>query len=176
MRFEMRQWPALLLVVIAACTNMPEPYRPAMRRQPMAGPDITHLKHFVPMSDPYAQDHILQDVSMHLEPAGWRWTGKRPTFRMVLPSTNKLRLLAEFWLNDEGLKTTGPLTIAFSVNGKLLDKAAYSSPGSQKFEKAVDASWLRANDDTIVTMDLDKTWRSGDRELGVQLFRIGFLD
>ena len=75
------------------------------------------------------------------------------------------------------MAVTGPVTISYIVNGRLLDKVRYDTPGAKHFEKPVDSSWLKANADTVVTMELDKAWTPEPGvKLGVTLTRAGFLD
>jgi len=64
----------------------------------------------------------------------------------------------------------------FLVNGKLLDKIRYETPGTKHFEKAVPPDWLSADADTTIGMSVDKLYvapKDGVR-FGVILVRMGF--
>src|SRR5262245_7901526 len=141
-----------------ACVSIPDTYAPPMQRKALAGPDTTNLKHFIAMADEHAEEHFLRDVNSALESGAWRWTGQKPTVRFFLKSTRRLRFAMDFGLNGETMKQTGPVTIIFWVNGKVLDKVRYDEPGGKHFEKPVDESWLYKNGDNVVTAELDKVY------------------
>ena len=166
-----------LLLAATGCVNIPDTYAPPMQRRALAGPDTSHLKHFVAMGDEHATDHFLKDVSPSLEGGVWRWTGQTPTLRFVLTRVRNLRLVMDFSISGETMKQTGPLTITYWVNGKALDKVLYEKPGEQHFEKPVPEKWLY-DGDNIVTAELDKVYiaEADGAKLGVTLVRIGFLD
>jgi hypothetical protein len=61
------------------------------------------------------------------------------------------------------------------VNGKLLDKVRYTTPGGKHFEKPVPADWLDANSEASVALSVDKLYvapRDGAK-FGVILTRLG---
>jgi hypothetical protein len=149
-----------------------------MQRKALAGPDTSNLKHFVAMADEHAEEHFLRDINPTLESGAWRWTGQKPTVRLVLKSTRRLRFVMDFGFNGETMKQTGPVTITFWVNGKVLDKVRYDEPGTKHFEKPVDESWLYKNGDNVVTAELDTVYvaEADGAKLGVTLTRLGFLD
>jgi hypothetical protein len=168
---------AVFAVAAGGCVSIPDTYAPPMQRRALAGPDTSHLKHFVAMGDQYAPDHFLKDVNLSLEGGSWRWTGQAPTLRFVLKSTHNLRLVMDFSISGETMKQTGPVTITYWVNGKVLDKVHYDKPGEQHFEKAVPEEWLYKGDN-IVTAELDKVYiaEADGVKLGFPLVRIGFVD
>lgn len=168
---------AAVLLVLAGCVAQPERYAPPMQRQPLIGPDTSRIKHFIAMNDPDAEAHIIRDVRT-LEGDSFRWTGQKPTLRFVLPRTRDLKFKADFSVSSETLKQTGPFHIDYYVNGRLLDRVLYDTPGEKQFEKAVPAEWLVKGGDTVVSMELDKVYvASADgARLGVTLVRAGFLD
>jgi hypothetical protein len=62
------------------------------------------------------------------------------------------------------------------VNGRLLDKVRYATPGLKQFEKPVPSDWLSADADTTIEMSVDKLYvapKDGVK-FGVILQRIGF--
>ncbi len=111
----------------------------------------------VEMSDPDASLHIVKDIYGPTDPS-WRWTSQNPTVQLLVLSTENLKFIADFAIWDDGFKVTGPLEIAYLVNGKLLDKIRYTTPGVKHFEKPVPADWLAADSDTTVGMSVDKLY------------------
>jgi len=63
------------------------------------------------------------------------------------------------------------------VNGRLLDKVRYASPGYKHFEIAVPADWLSPDTESTVAVDVDKLYVSpmDGAKFGFILTRIGFL-
>ncbi len=117
------------------------------------GPDAM----MVDMSDPDASLHIVKDIYGRSDPS-WRWTGQDPTVQLLVLSTEKLKFSADFAIWDDGFKTTGPLEIAYLVNGRVLDKVRYAAPGVKHFEKPVPADWLSVDADTTIGMSVDKLY------------------
>jgi hypothetical protein len=166
-----------LLALLAGCVNIPDTYAPPMQRRPLAGPDTSRLKHFIAMNDPAAQDHFLRDIR-GLESDSWRWTGKNPTLRFVLPTVEALKLKVDFSISGDTFASTGPFHITYWVNGRQLDKVRYTAAGPQSFVKPVQAAWLAKDADNIVKMELEKVFvAERDKvELGVTLARVGFVE
>lgn len=131
----------------------------------------------VEMNDPDTNLHIVKDIYGQSDPS-WRWTSQNPTVQLLVLSTENLKFHADFAIWNEGFKTTGPVDIAYLVNGKVLDKVHYATPGEKHFEKAVPPDWLAVDSDTIIGMDIDKVNiapRDGAK-LGVILLRMGFKE
>lgn len=173
----MRASAALLLVMLCGCTNIPDSYAPPVQRHPVSGPDTSHLKHFIAMNDPAAEDHFLADIGP-LESGSWRWTRQHPTLRFVVPDPKGLKLSVDFSLSSDTMKETGPITIAYFVNGRALDTVRYEQPGGQHFEKAVPVDWLTGSEDVVVKLALDKVYTApaDGAKLGVTLVRAGFAE
>ena len=111
----------------------------------------------VEMSDPDANLHIVKDIYPQSDPS-WRWTSQNPTVQMLVLSTEKLKFHADFAIWDEGFKTTGPVEIAYLVNGRALEKVRYTTPGVKHFEKPVPPDWLSVDSDTTIGMAIDKVY------------------
>lgn len=167
-----------LVLLLCGCVTQPQSYAPPMQRNAYSGPDTRYIKHFIAMNDPHAMAHVLRDVGDSLQSESWRWTGKRPLFRFMLPTNSKLRLIWDFNLPDEVMKQIAPLTIRYTVNGHELDKVVYAAAGMQHFEKAVPAEWLVPGEDTIAGAEMDKIFVApADKvQLGLALARVGFRD
>lgn len=166
---------AAFAILLGACQNMPEPYAPPVQRQPFENFRPYRVARIVEMSDPYASPHIVQDISDAIEAGTWRWTAQRPTVRVTLKQVENLKYVIDFTVPEATLKVTGPVTVSFTVNGRVLDRMRYATPGAQHFEKAVPADWVEANHDALVGAEIDKVWVAPQdkRTLGFILMRIG---
>jgi hypothetical protein len=160
---------------LAGCDRLPESYPPPEQRHPVQGYNPGPDAMMVDMGDPDASLHIVKDVYGASNPS-WRWTAQDPTLQLLVFSTENLKFTADFAIWEEGFKSTGPLEITYLVNGKLLDKIRYETPGTKHFEKAVPPDWLSADADTTIGMSVDKLYvapKDGVR-FGVILVRMGF--
>lgn len=168
---------AACLLILAGCVAQPDRYAPPMQRKAILGPEKSHLKHFIAMNDPYAEEHFIRDVRP-LEAGYYRWTGQKPTLQFVLSSTRDLKFKADFSISSETFRQTGPFHIEYYVNGRLLEKVLYDSPGEKRYEKPVPAEWLVKGGDTVVAIELEKVYvAEADKvQLGVTLVRAGFQD
>jgi hypothetical protein len=166
---------AILPLLLCSCDRLPETYPPPQQRQPQAlTPDPAAM--MVEMNDPDAAQHIVKDI---YQPFGspWRWTAKQPTVKVLVYATDNVKLSADFAIWDDGFKQTGPLELSYFVNGRLLDKVKYATPGYKHFEKAVPADWLVADAESAISVDVDKLYVAPQdgAKFGVILTRIGFL-
>jgi hypothetical protein len=162
------------MLTSAACQNMPGPFAPPVQRQPLADFRPYRMSAIVDMADTDAKTHFVQDIT-ELVAATWRWTGKRPTVRVRMRSAENLRYTIDFAIAETTLLATGPVTVSFLVNDRVLDRARYTSPGSRHFEKAVPAGWVTAGQDVMVGAEVDKVWIPPENgpNLGMILVRIG---
>jgi len=133
---------------------------------------------FVSMGDQDADAHILRGVSPAAEAGAWRWTFQRPELQFWLESTARQKLAGDFAIAAETFKVTGPVTVSFYVNGRLLGRQQCPRPGEYHFHKAVPAGWLRTDDFTVVAAEADKLWVSptDGARLGFILRQIGFVN
>jgi hypothetical protein len=168
---------AIMAMFLAGCQVYPDSYPPPIQRSGLASGGPAAYRHFIAMNDPDAARYFVRDVSPALENGVWRWSGQRPTFRFVLQKTGGLKFTVDFSIAGVVLETTGPQTVSFFINGKLLERVRYSSHGEQHFEKAVDPSWLKPGEDTIAAAEIHPVWESPDGvKLGVILLRAGFTE
>jgi hypothetical protein len=160
---------------LASCDRPPEIYPPPEQRHPVEGFNPGPDDLMVDMGNPDAGRHIVKDI-YGATSAPWRWTNQEPTVRLLVLSTENIKFNADFAIWDDSFKITGPLEISFLVNGKLLDKIRYTTPGVKHFEKPVPADWLAVDADTTIAMYVDKLYiapRDGAK-FGVILTRVGF--
>jgi hypothetical protein len=164
-----------LLLCLAACDRLPESYAPPEQRHPVEGFNPGPEAMMVEMGDPDAGLHIVKDIYGPADPS-WRWTSQNPTVQLLVLSTENLKYVADFAIWDDGFKVTGPVEVAFLVNGKPLEKIRYTAPGVKHFEKAVPPDWLSVDAETTLGMSVDKLYvapRDGVK-FGLILVRMGF--
>jgi len=166
----------LSLLCLAACDRLPESYPPPEQRKPVAGLDpVADSRAMLVSMDSSAADLLIVKDIYGGSGIPWRWTKQEPTVRVPLLSTENLKFSTDFALWDDGFKVTGPLEISFLVNGKLLDKVRYDTPGDKHFEKPVPADWLAGNNEATVALSIDKLYTApkDGAKFGVILTRLG---
>jgi hypothetical protein len=165
---------ASIAALASSCQNMPEPYAPPVQRQPFEEGRPHKILRVVNMTDGDWLTHLVQDISPS-EPGTWKWTGQKPTVKVVVRTNQGLRYLIDFTLAEATLKDTGPVTITFLVNDRPLDSVRYTTAGEHHFEKAVPAEWIEPMKETLVAASIDKVWTApaDGVKLGFILMRIG---
>ena len=164
---------ALVSLVLHACENATRFYAPPVQRPALDGFRPYRVVRIVDVSDD-VDPYFVSDIT-GMSGGSWRWTRQRPTVRVVLPKTNDLHYLIDFTIYDRAFRDTGPLTISYFVNDRLLDTIRYEMAGLHHFEKAVPAEWMQPGMDATVAAEVDKPWidpETGEK-LGILLFRIG---
>lgn len=163
-----------LAVLLSSCQNMPEPYAPPVQRQPFEEGRPHRMLRMVNMSDGDWMAHVVQDIPPG-EPGSWKWTGAKPTVKVVARTNQGLRYTIDFSIAEATLKSTGPVTLTFLVNDHPLDSVRYTKAGDYHFEKAVPPEWVEPMKDTLLAASIDKVWVApGDgAKLGFILTRIG---
>ena len=179
--FVQRRTPFLLLLTLglAGCSSAPDVYAPPVQRRPLTVPATDgSLGYFVAMSDPAANTYIVRDISDTTEGGGWRWTYRRPELRFFLATVEHMNFIMDFSFPERIFRETGPVTLAFFVNGQLLDKAKFEKGGEQHYRHAVPAAMLRAGAANFVAIEPDRVWTSktDGAVLGFVLARAGFSE
>lgn len=166
-----------LTLLLTGCVNISSTYQPPIERRATTGPGSAVLGSMVSMSDPDAMTYIVKDVSPTVESGAWRWAFKRPELRFALASVKDVKLVVDLAVAKETFDATGPVTISFFVNDRLLEAVRYDQPGAKHYEKLVPAGWLRPDAMTTVAVEIDKLYRSPQdgAELGFILTRAGFI-
>jgi hypothetical protein len=167
-----------VLMLLSGCPSIPDSYAPPIQRRPVTGPEPPAFGHFVDMNDPNADAYILRDISDTTEGGGFRWVHERPELRFALSRIHHLKFVMDFAIPSVTLKQTGPVTISFYINEKLLDKLRCETPGEKHFEKPVPAEWLRTDTPTLVAAEIDKVYIAPQdgAKLGFVLTRAGFVE
>jgi hypothetical protein len=169
--------PLAALLLLSCGAPAPESYPPPAQRRAPSESESRPVGPFVSMDDPDMENYVIRDVSLGIEAGRWRWTYRRPELRFWLDSTADQKLVVDFVVADATLAKTGPVTISFYVNDKLLGQQHCPKSGDYHFEKGVPASWLRTDAFTIVAAEADKLWVSptDGARLGFILVRAGFV-
>jgi hypothetical protein len=171
-----RTFTIVLVLGLSACERPPESYPPPEQRHPVEGSNPSVDDMMVDMADLGADEHIVKDMLPGGD-SGWRWTGSEPTFRVLVHQAEGVKLSADFMLWDEAFRQTGPLELAFLVNGRQLATVRYDSPGQKHFEKPVPRGWVEAGTQATIAMRVGKLYVAPEdgAKFGVILSRIGLV-
>jgi hypothetical protein len=149
-----------------------------MQRTPEAVPAPKPIGAFIEMGDPDASRYIVRDINDQSEGTGWRWVHEFPEMRFILNRTRGWKFAMDIGLPAFNFQQTGPVTISLYVNGKLLDRVRYTTPGDHRYEKPVPASWLKTGEFTLVRAQVSPPWiaPTDKARLGFVLYRAGFVE
>jgi hypothetical protein len=166
----------LVLLLACACQRLPEVYPPPEQRHPVEGNIGERASMMIEMRDPIAPTHFVQDIKPKLEGGYWRWTGKKPTLKILLVKAQGLKFVSDFTVYEACLKQTGPVTITFTIDGQTIDKQTYTTPGYKHLDKPVNPEWLQTGVPTVISAEIDKLYHdpSDGADLGFILTKIGF--
>ena len=171
----MRLAAVMFILSLSACRDAPD--YPLPEQSPSFGNFKMHSVRVVDLGRGDADQYIVRDIlgSPNLP---WRWTVQRPAAKVRVGSNTDLKYLIDFTIAPATFKTTGPVTIAFTINDHVLDRLRYDSPGSKHFEKPIPREWIQPHQDAIAGAEIDKVWLSKDdgERLGFILSRIGLVD
>lgn len=167
----------LSTALCVGCTRLPERFPPPAQRAPLTVPPRGTLGYFFSMSDADAGAYLVKDVATE-GPGTWRWVYDHPVLRFFVPAVPRLKFAMDFAIPERTLRETGPVTLTFTINGKLLDRLRCENPGEQHYAHDVPLGMLRANALNLVGIDPNPVWVSkvdGGR-LGFILSRAGFME
>lgn len=151
----------------AGCSSLPVSFPPPAQRPALED------RHFVMMGDPDAGSFIVQGFRAKSE-GEWRWALDHPVLRFILPDAGLLQFAMDFTLPDATFQATGPVTLAISINGHLLDRPRYDHAGNYHYARAVPDALLHQPGENLVAIDPDKVAMPG--KLGFVLTRAGFAE
>ncbi len=164
----------ILLLSLGACDRAP--WLPLPAQSPSYEGWPKHAARVVDMSDPDADRRFLRDIAPRGD-TSWRWSQQRPALKIRVRTDENLKYTIDFALPAITFKDTGPVTIAFTVNDRVLDRVRYTTPGDHHFEKQVPADWLILDKDAIVGAEVDKLWTSpiDGKTFGIIIVRMGLM-
>ncbi len=166
---------AVLLLALAGCGSdgpwFPVPPQHQRLAEGSLPPAIE-----VDMASPDASDHIVSGIYPPAPGIGWRWTEANPAVWVMLERVDHLRFTADFAIWDDGFKQTGPVTLKFSVNGRVVGMERYTTPGVKHFEAAVPEGWVSPLKRSTAGIAVDKVYEAptDHKRFGIILVRIGF--
>ena len=162
-------------LVLAGCSAPPLEYTVPPQHSLVQGTEQLSYAEYVRSTDARADLHIVKDIST--TPGPWRWTNAAPELRLLVNSEHGRRFRAVFTIHDATFRDTGPLTIAFLINGHLLEEVRYETLGDKTFEKAVPPEYLRAHEENRASMVIRNPWRAplDGALLGVLWREAGFV-
>lgn len=153
---------------------MPESFPPPAQRASLESPG--GLAHFAAMSDPDAAAYLVKGFREKND-GSWRWAVEHPVMRFYLPALSQAKFTMAFVLPGQTFRLTGPVTLTFSINGRVLDRARYEKPGEQQYTHQVPPEFLKPQAINIVAIEPDKVAapHPGER-LSFLLIRAGFTE
>jgi hypothetical protein len=142
------------------------------QRRSYSGPEPGAFGEFARVADPHCDGNFVRGF----RPSGrWAWTARRAEMQFMVESGAR-KFNADIYLAGKTLKETGPVTISFYVNGRLLGAMRCDGAREFVFEKAVPKGWIDPARPVAVTLETDKAWVSPDgTEYGFLLVSAGFL-
>lgn len=143
---------------LGACQRSPDAY-PLPGQEPQFVGFKPHTVRVLNMADADAPAHFVRDIQPELH-ENWRWAMQRPAVRIKVHATGNLKYTIDFTLPQVTFQDTGPVTIAFSVNDRVLDRVRYEHAGSYHFEKELPEGWVTRDSDATVGAEIDKLWTS----------------
>ena len=107
---------------------------------------------------------------------GRHWTNGHPSFSFPLTGTVDLDFWMRFAIHDVTFAKTGPVTLTIRINGQVIDRPRYDSPGEREYSHPVPSALLKAKNPVVVEIDVDPVWIAplDHAELGIVLVSIGF--
>ena len=164
-------------MIWVGCSSLPESFAPPQQRTPSAGAQTEPFGYFLNMSDPNAGAYLVQGFESS-GPGTWRWAHEHPVLRFLVPDVAGLKFTMDFSLPERTFRETGPVTLTFTLNGKLLDRARFEQAGPLHYSHDVPPALLHKNAVNLVAIDPHPVWvsKADGGRLGFILSRAGFTD
>jgi hypothetical protein len=104
------------------------------------------------------------------------WTLDAPQLKFALKPSVAYAYRVRFYLPGQTFEKTGPVTIRFYINDRLLDQVRYNLPGQQIFREPVPPKWIPSNGFTVVKMEVANPYiaPADGAKLGFLLQSAGF--
>ena len=142
------------------------------QRRSYSGPEPRAFGEFARVADPRCAGNFVRGF----RPSGrWAWTARRAEMQFMVEGGAR-KFTADVYLAGQTLKETGPVSISFYVNGRLLGAMRCDTAREFVFEKPVPDGWVDPSRPVRVMLEADKAWVSPDgTEYGFLLVSAGFL-
>jgi hypothetical protein len=165
--------PALLAV---GCHQLPD-YPPPPQREPLVRADTAGLSYFLNVANLNADAYVVQGIGSATEGWGFRWAFAHPVLRFLVPPMDHPKFVMDFALPEPTFRVTGPVTLTFSINGRLFDNRGFAEMGQQHYEHEVPEGFLRFGALNLVSIAPDKLFVAKDgAKLGFVFSRAGFVE
>ena len=159
------------------CSSLPDSYPPPPQHQPLIVPTSSGLNYFLNMNNPNANAYLVEGIGSSTEGTGFRWVFDHAVVRFFVPRMDHPKFTMEFAIPERIFRKTGPMTLTFSINHKLLDRAIYAQSGQLAYEHEVPPELLNWDAINLISIQPDKVWTSPDGDkLGFVVSRLGFLE
>jgi hypothetical protein len=138
------------------------------------GTDPNGIGPAVKMDDADASDYIVRDIGRM--PGLSRWAFLHPELRFRVHQADGLHFTAEIAIQEVTFQATGPVSVAYFIDGRRLGSIHCDRPGKYQIDEPVAADWVQPDQYIHVTFEADHHWVSpGDgSQLSFRLFRAGF--
>ena len=129
------------------------------------------------MRDPNSDAYVVSGIAERTE-VPWRWTFEHPVLRFLVPETGRLRFTLDFSLPERTFRETGPVTLTFTINGRLFDRARFDTPGQLHYSHPVAPELLNLHGENRVAIDPNPVWvsKADGGKLGFIISRVGFAE
>jgi len=167
----------LAAVVCAGCSSLPDSFPPPPQRAALIVPPAAGLGYFVDMRDPNSSAYVVQGIAERTE-VPWRWAYEHPVLRFQVPDAGRLKFTLDFSLPERTFRETGPVTLTFTMNGRLFDRARFDTPGQLHYSHPVAAEFLNRRGENLVAIDPQPVWvsKADGGKLGFIISRAGFAE
>jgi hypothetical protein len=160
---------ASVALLLSGCGRLPETFAPPVQRTALAAAP------FVVMSDPHADDYIEQGFRDKSE-GPWRWAREHPVLRFRLPRLATATFHMRLTRPGAPFPLDAPMTLTFSCNGHVFDRARFEKPGEFQYEHAVPVEFLKPDVVNLIAIDPDKTVARPGEKLSFVVIRAGFTE
>jgi hypothetical protein len=169
--------PALCLLLCAGCSSLPDSFPPPPQRPALDAQGGLPVGYFVYMEDPESDRYIVQGFASKSE-GTWRWAYEHPVLQFWGPDMPRVQFFMDFSIPERTFRVTGPVTLTFSLNGKVFDHLLCAQPGQQHYSHEAPAGLLLKNAMNVVSIQPDKFWVSKEdgTKHGFVLARAGFSE
>lgn len=161
-----------LLLLLAGCRRAPEWY--ALPPQQPAPPPPA-LRAFIDVSEPGGESQWAEGLAPGTLEGNWIWAARRVALRVQAPDARAVKLRVEYGIGDESLQKDGTVTLRFFLDDRPLGEQQHRQAGAFLFTKDVPRDWIQPSREQRLTIESDRYWRDGARELSFLLSRAGLV-
>jgi hypothetical protein len=140
-------------------------------------PDMAEIGPSVEIHGQGQEKQLLHDIGNPAAGEEWVWTFERPALVFSVSRRPGVKFRMELEVANATLRKTGPVRITFWLNGRLLAKRLYDSPGKYVIEQEVPLELLREDGVAIIETTQDKHYVAKDdgQTLSYLFHAAGFL-